>query len=446
MYTILGAGLSGIASSYFLRHENCLVFEKNNYTGGHIHSEKINDFIWDEGPHVSFTKNEFVKNLFANNVNNKFFNYPVETANYYKGHWIPHPAQSNLYALPLELKERCLSDFLDSRDKQSISPTNYEEWLKVAFGETFYNEFPRAYTKKYWTVEPSLLTTDWVGDRVFFPNIEEVKAGYIGPLDKQTHYISEVRYPQNDGFNSYTNKIIEGININLNKQLSKISFKDKKIDFKDGSTINYDQLINTIPITELIIKSDAPKEIKLAANDLSCSSLLLINIAVDHETQYKYNWMYVYDEDKYSTRINCTELLSPNNAPKSKSGVQVEVYFSKYKNIKESIENIENKVKKELVEMGLVKNLESIIYCKSKWVEYANIICDHNRKIALEKIFEYLSKYGLNRNDQDLDPMTDWNKNLYKGNDEICLIGRFAEWKYYWTDDCILSAKTLNKI
>jgi protoporphyrinogen oxidase len=443
MYTILGAGLSGIASSYFLGHENCFVFEKNNYSGGHVHSEKINDFIWDEGPHVSFTKNDFVKNLLANNVNNKFYNYPVETANYYKGHWIPHPAQSNLYALPLELKERCLSDFLDSREKTSINPANYEEWLKIAFGETFYNEFPRAYTKKYWTVEPSLLTTDWVGERVFFPNIEEVKAGYQGPLDKQTHYISEVRYPQNGGFNSYTNKIIEGININLNKQLSKISFKEKKIDFKDGSTINYDQLINTIPITELIIKSDAPNEIKLAANNLACSSLLLINIAVDHETQYNYNWMYVYDEDKYSTRINCTELLSPNNAPKSKSGVQVEVYFSKYKNINETIESIENKVKKELVEMGLIKNIESIIYCKSKWVEYANIICDHNRKNSLNKILEYLSKYGLIRNDQDLDPMTDWNKSLYKGDNEICLIGRFAEWKYYWTDDCILSAKTL---
>ena len=445
MYTILGAGLSGIASSYFLGHEKCVVYEKNNYSGGHIYSEKINDFIWDEGPHVSFTKNDFVKNLLANNVNFEYNNYPVETANYYKGIWIPHPAQSNLHALPLELKERCLSDFLISRGKPTITPNNYEEWLKIAFGETFYNEFPRAYTKKYWTVEPSLLTTDWVGERVFFPDIEEVKAGCFGPLKKQTHYISEVRYPKNGGFNSYSNRIIDGINIKLNKQLSNISFKEKKIHFQDGSTIIYEKLINTIPIPELIINSDAPEEIKLAANDLSCSSLLLVNIAVDHETQFNYNWMYVYDEDKYCTRINCTELLSPNNAPKSKSGVQVEVYFSKYKIINESIENIENKVKKELVEMGLIQNIESIIYCKSKWVEYANIICDHKRRAALDKILEYLSNFGLIRNEQDIDPMTDWNKDIFKGDSEICLIGRFAEWKYYWTDDCILSAKSLIK-
>lgn len=445
MYTILGAGLSGIASSYFLGHDNCIVFEKNTYLGGHIHSEKINDFIWDEGPHVSFTKNKFVKDLLANNVNHEFLNYPVETANYYKGYWIPHPAQSNLYALPSELKDRCLSDFLLSRQEMSENPINYEEWLKIAFGESFFNEFPRAYTKKYWTVEPSLLTTDWVGERVFFPDIEEVKAGYLGPLNRQTHYISEVRYPINGGFVSYSNKISNGINIKFNKQLEKIFFKQKKIHFTDGSTVNYERLVNTIPITELIIKSDAPDEIKIASNDLTCSSLLLINIAVDHETLLNYNWMYVYDEDKYSTRINCTEMLSPNNAPKSKSGVQVEVYFSKYKIINESETFIIDAVKKELVEMGLIRNIESIIFCTSKWVEFANVIFDHNRKNALNKILNYLSNFGLVRNNQDLDPMTNWDEAFEKTGHEITLIGRFAEWKYYWTDDCILSARTLKK-
>lgn len=445
MYTILGAGLSGIASSYFLGHEKCIVFEKSNYLGGHIHSEIINGFIWDEGPHVSFTKNNFVKELLATNVNQEFLNYPVETANYYKGHWIPHPAQSNLYALPEELKDRCLSDFLLSRQEFYENPENYEDWLKIAFGESFYNEFPRAYTKKYWTLEPSLLTTDWIGERIFFPNVEEVKAGYAGPLNKQTHYISEVRYPTNGGFVSYTNNISSGININYNKIFSKISFKDKKIHFSDGSIVSYERLVNTIPITELIMKSDAPEEVKIASNDLSCSSLLLINVAVDHETLLEYNWMYVYDEDKYSTRINCTEKLSPNNAPKFKSGVQVEVYFSKYKINTVSDEYIMNAVKLELIEMGLIRNLESIIYCNSKWVEYANVICDHNRKNALNKILDYLSNFGLVRNNQDLNPMTNWDEASEKIEQGISLVGRFAEWKYYWTDDCILSARTLKK-
>ena len=109
--TILGAGLSGISTSFHIGHEKCVIFEKNNYPGGHIHSDFIEGFTWDEGPHVSFTKDEYVKKLFENNVDGEFLEYPVKTTNYYKGNWIPHPAQSNLWAIPYELRKKCLEDF-----------------------------------------------------------------------------------------------------------------------------------------------------------------------------------------------------------------------------------------------------------------------------------------------------------------------------------------------
>lgn len=95
MILILGAGLAGISCSYHLKH-HCLVVEKNSYAGGHIYSHKINDFTWDEGPHVSFTKHQYVKDLFSLSVEGEFLEYPVFPTNYYKGHWIAHPAQSNL--------------------------------------------------------------------------------------------------------------------------------------------------------------------------------------------------------------------------------------------------------------------------------------------------------------------------------------------------------------
>ena len=446
MYTILGAGLAGISASYHLGHEKCEVFEKKNHIGGHIHSDIIDGFTWDEGPHVSFTKHAYVRDLFAENVDQKFLEYPVTTANYYKGIWIPHPAQSNMFAIPQPLRDACLKDFLESRKKidETKVTANYAEWLIAAFGKTFYNEFPRAYTQKYWTVDPFLLTTDWVGERVFYPNVEEVKAGYSGALDKQTHYISKIRYPQKGGYFAYTNKIRIGLNTQFEKELKFISFQSREILFTDGSIKNYKQLISTIPLPQLIKCSDAPEFIKQAADQLSCSSLLLVNITTNHETLLNYNWMYVYDENKYSTRINCTELLSPNNAPNGNSGIQIEVYFSKYKPITETIEVIAAKVCNEMVEMGLIKNTSSITGYHTKWVEWANVICDHNRKVALNKILTYLAQFGLIRNSQDLAPMTDWDSGDKVSEGSLHLAGRFAEWKYYWTDDCVLRGKNIN--
>jgi hypothetical protein len=152
--------------------------------------------------------------------------------------------------------------------------------------------------------------------------------------------------------------------------------------------------------------------------------------------------MYVYDKEKYSTRINCTELLSPNNAPLGTTGIQIEVYFSSYKPINENIESIIEKVKLECVEMGLICDISNIFNYNYKWVQWANVIFNHKRKEALNTIFDYLEFYGLERNAQDLKSNTDW-ENYSSSNGKLQLVGRFAEWKYYWTDDCVLRSLKL---
>ena len=449
MVVILGAGLAGLSASFHINNQNCIIFEKNNYATGHIHSENINGFTWDEGPHVSFTENEYVKNLFSESVDNDLLEYPVKTVNYFEGAWISHPAQTNLYAVPEPLRSECLADFLKARFsyEDNFVPQNYQEWLNYSFGETFTNTFPAAYTRKYWTTNPSLLTTDWVGKRVFFPKIDQVKEGYIQPLKEETHYIKKIRYPNNGGFMSFAQKLLTNSNINLRHELQSIDFDNRQIVFTNGETVKYQRLINTIPLPLLIAKSNAPGHIKEAASNLNCSSVLLVNVTANHQTARPENWIYVYDEDKYSTRINCTELLSPNNAPPRKTGIQVEVYFSAYKPKVETDDIIAQKVMIELIEMGLVRDIESIETYHTKWVQWANVIFDHKRIENLDIVLNYLVPYGLKREEDDLDSMTNWTEKISTNQNlgDIILAGRFGQWKYYWTDDCVLRGKFISE-
>jgi protoporphyrinogen oxidase len=442
-FTILGAGLAGISSSYHLGHSNCRIFEKNSYAGGHIHSWENNGFTWDEGPHVSFTKHAYVRDLFEENVKGQLLEYPVETSNFYQGHWIPHPAQSNLWAVPEPLRRRCLEDFQASRKKGSEKVNTYKEWLIAAFGQTFYEKFPRAYTKKYWTVDPRQLTVDWVGERVFFPNEKEVEDGYLKPLLNQTHYIKEIRYPKKGGYFSFGAPLYKGSKIDYNKELRHISFDQKKLTFNDGSVCHYEKLISSIPLPVMIERSEAPIDIKMAARRLNCSSVLLVNVVGNHPTRRKENWMYVYDEDKLSTRINCTELLSPSNGVSGKTGVQVEVYFSDYKKKIMQDDEIAKIVSEELIEMGIIKSKKKISSVETKWVQWANVIFDHQRKDALDEILSYLETKGLEREDDDLSPMTNWGTKSPFELGDIVLAGRFAQWKYYWTDDCVLRGRQI---
>jgi protoporphyrinogen oxidase len=48
--TILGAGLSGLACSYYIGHSNCLIFEKNNYVGGHVATHERDGCFGTKGP------------------------------------------------------------------------------------------------------------------------------------------------------------------------------------------------------------------------------------------------------------------------------------------------------------------------------------------------------------------------------------------------------------
>jgi protoporphyrinogen oxidase len=297
------------------------------------------------------------------------------------------------------------------------------------------------YTQKYWTVSPRYLTTDWVGERVFYPNVLDVEKGYFNKQDRNTHYITKFRYPNNGGYFSYAQPMTEGMRVQYGKELERISFQTKELFFTDGSCHVYERLISTIPLPILIDKSEAPTHVKDAADQLSCSSLLLVNVVVNHTQDRPDHWMYVYDQDKYSTRISFLEKLSSANAGASHSAIQVEVYFSKYKPLTESIEQIAEQVKGELIEMGLVHSESSFLSMHTRWVPWANVIFDSNRRPALEIIFNWLQKVGYNRIEDELEPMTNWTQREEQAVGSLMLAGRFAEWKYYWTDDCIITTK-----
>jgi hypothetical protein len=178
------------------------------------------------------------------------------------------------------------------------------------------------------------------------------------------------------------------------------------------------------------------------------SQLLLLNFEVNHIAKRKEQWMYVYDKEMYSTRINFIESLSPSNAPANKSGIQVEIYFSKYKPIDHPYEYYVSRVSQELVKMGLIESIRSIENVHTQWIPYANVIFDHKYENALNAVLNWLNLQGLSREHDDLLPMTNWDEKfddkILMG--DIILAGRFGQWKYYWTDDCILRGKYLSEL
>lgn len=407
MNLILGAGLAGLSASYHLGHERCLLLEKQLHLHGHLHSEQREGFTWDQGPHVSFTKHDYVRQLFAEGVEQEFEEYPVRTSNYFHGHWIDHPAQSSLHQVPEPLRARCLESFLASRPPAGAAPAapaDYQDWLERAFGPVFASTFPAAYTRKYWTRQPRELTTEWVGGRVFLPQVEDVLAGARGPLERPTHYITRVRYPRRGGYQSFVAKIARGAQVRLGAEVVRVDLAERRVWTAAGECHAYTRLINTLPLPVFVaLCVQATPALREAAAALSCSQLLLVNVTAPHPTLRPENWMYVYDEDKFSTRINCTEKLSPANAPAGHTGVQVEVYFSRHRPLASAPAEIGRAVERELAEMGLLEAsalAEGRVRHHLAYAPWANVIFDHDTRPALEVILSGLEKHGLARGER----------------------------------------------
>lgn len=417
--TILGAGISGLATAYHAGHDRCVIYEAKSHYGGHIRSTTRDGFTWDDGPHVHFSNSDYVRDVFAEAVDGKTEESEPLVVNYYQGNWIDHPSMSNLYQIPEPLRTRCLESFLETRaNPQTSKPANYQEWIEQAFGPVFANEFPAAYTRKYWTTEPRNLGTDWIGARIHNPTIEDVQGGYVGPLGRSTYWVKKYQYPSHGGFGAFADGFAQGANINYEHAMEWIDFGKRKLGFSNGLISDYETLVSTVPIPVLIASSeDAPADVREAADALRCTNILLLEIAARQPFPRKEQWLYVYDEDKLTTRISVGENFSPHNAPPNSSSILVEVYGSRYRAVPTDRDAVARQVERELVEMGLLESVDSIISTHVRYVPWAQVIYDHNRRPALDVIEPFLERMG------------------------VVSVGRFAEWGYLMTHDCVLKGK-----
>ena len=138
---ILGSGMAGFGASYRLHSEGItpVMYDKNGHHGGHTTSFRYDSgFTFDLGPHISFTKDTRIQDLFADSVDQQFETKPLKLNNYWRGYWPLHPVQLHLHGLPEDVIVKVIADFIEERQAPEKSIKNYADWLLASFGRTEY--------------------------------------------------------------------------------------------------------------------------------------------------------------------------------------------------------------------------------------------------------------------------------------------------------------------
>ncbi|WP_392564223.1 FAD-dependent oxidoreductase [Orbus wheelerorum] len=415
---ILGGGIAGISAGYHLKKRciNNIIFEKDPDWGGLCGNFTIDGFRFDRFVHFSFAPDESDQRLFAGNIG--MYEHTPFPSNYYRGYWLRHPAQNNLAPLTVDEKVKIIADFVTRPQKDVSEINNYDEWLRVQYGNYFAENFPFAYTRKYWGLEAKELETKWVGIRMYTPDIKQVLAGSFQTQEECFYFAKKMFYPKKGGFKSILNDCREGLDIRLNKKVIEINPSSKTIKFSDDTIAEYDRLISTLPLPEIIkMLPNVTENVLKAARDLRYTCGYQISLGFNRPDIAKYLWFYIYDEDILSSRVYSPNLKSPDNVPEGCSSLQAEVFFDNKAQRPSADIVLQNTINK-LIEMKIFDENDLIVK-DIRFEPYANVTfvpsIYENRKIILD----YLDTLG------------------------ITSIGRFGKWEYAWTHQAFADGKDL---
>ncbi len=407
---ILGAGIAGLGAS--LKAQQCgreaIIFEAEASAGGLLDNFTIDGFRFDKAVHLSFATESEVRTIFDKTP---YITHKPEVYNFDNGKWLKHPAQNNLFPLETTEKIDLIKGVIDRPEK--LTSDNYEDWLRYQYGNQIAERYPLKYTRKYWQTEAAELSTSWIGNRMRQANIDEILFGAFSNETPNDYYVKEMRYPKFGGYKAFIEPLIKNANIQLNHKACAINLNNHSVTFTNGKTVNYNQLVSTLPLP-LIIELCEPvgREYHDAASKLAATSIDLISIGFNKNIIDQL-WFYIYDEDILASRAHSPSVKSPNNVPAGCSSIQFEIYnrsrVSQYDE-----EFLKQNTLYALKKMKLCKD-EDINFIHHKFLPWGNVIFLKDMETHRQKIRNFLYNQG------------------------IITCGRFGEWDYLWSNQAFLS-------
>jgi len=413
---VLGAGLSalGFADNF----EDCRLFEKKNHYGGHAYSHKLRDRFFDEGAHISHSKDpEFIDRFINNNVCINHIQKSI-VKNYYQGAWFGYPIQNNLFELP-EIREEALIGIIRAQiENKNTIPQNYLDWCLSQYGKFITDNFYKVFTSKYWRTPMDELATDWLAKRLVPSQVERIIKGTFHKVEEKQTVFSSCRYPKNNGFYSlYKESYSKHQNIQLNSEAVKINLKKGIVRFNTGEEQKYKRLISTIPLPKLIsIAEDVPEKLFNEAKKLRYTKMLCVNVILSCEIELPYHWAYIYDPNIDASRISFPDRLSGRTENKC---FQAEIFRRNDEAM--NVDELLNKTIHNLSNLLGYNPKTDIVDCEAVFVEYAYVISDIHRSKIVDSLHQYLHEL-----------------NVYP-------TGLYGNWKYVFSDVAYKQGERLAK-
>jgi protoporphyrinogen oxidase len=324
---ILGGGPTGLGAAWRLnelRHDDWHLLEANDYAGGLASSFRDeHGFFWDIGGHVQFSHYDYFDRLMHELIpKDQWLVHQRESWVWLRERFVPYPFQNNIRRLPREELARCLRGLVEVSRNGSHQPANFKEWVLGTFGSGIADVFLLPYNFKVWAYPPEQLSHGWVGERVAIVDLARVLENVVLERDDISWGPNNVfQFPKHGGTGAIWRACAGRLpksKVHYNAAVQRVDRKARCVHTTDGRTWDYDVLVSTMPLTELLRLSDHDELARVAQRDLKYSSSNIVGVGLKGRPPEHLKtkcWMYFPENDCPFYRVTVFSNYSPHNVP-----------------------------------------------------------------------------------------------------------------------------------
>ncbi|MDR2457866.1 MAG: NAD(P)-binding protein, partial [Clostridiales Family XIII bacterium] len=234
---IIGAGISGLTTAYFLK-KPYEVLEEKPYAGGLCASFYEDGFVFDCSGHFIHIKNEEIKKT-VEKLAGGLLKIERNAVIYTKNRFIPYPFQANLYYLDNKTKRECIDGILKRKNIKISTSMPFLCWCEAMFGSGITKYFMEPYNKKLWDYNLNKMTAEWTGDFVPRPDANVIVDAAYSKNKKRYGYNSVFYYPKINGCGALIEGLTKKVEVNLNSKVQKIDIQNKIVLCSSGKIYKY---------------------------------------------------------------------------------------------------------------------------------------------------------------------------------------------------------------
>jgi len=312
---VIGAGPAGMTAAHCLARDGARVevFEAGPGVGGLARTFELWGRRVDVGPHRFFSSDARVNRLWLEITGPDYAMVNRLTRILHDGKTFRYPLRplDVLGAFGPWRSALSLASYLGEKISPTAQDGSFETWVVSRFGRRLYEAFFRDYSEKLWGIPCREIDAGFAAQRIKKLSLwEALRHAFGGARGKHRTLADIFAYPLG-GTGMVYERMAESVSrlggsVHLGTPVAGITVRNgtaSGIETADGRKLEFDHVVSTMPLTQLVRSLHAPAAVAEAASKLTFRNTILVYLLVGGDHLFPDNWIYIHSPGIRTGRI-----------------------------------------------------------------------------------------------------------------------------------------------